>query len=152
MVHFGLGRHLVDIDQANLLPFFTVLFAVYFTYDAALVLLKASALLFYARIFLNRQYSTSFTWCLYMTHFLNIAWFLGIVFSSAFMCKPIAKSWNPTLDGHCGSTPGLWLGSAIPSVAIDLIILLLPLPMIWSLKMSTARKSGITAIFVCGYW
>lgn len=152
MVRFGLGRHLADIDPSNLLPFFTVLFAVYFTYDAALVLLKASALLFYSRIFLNKQYSTWFSTALYVTHFLNIAWFLGIVLSSAFMCKPIAKSWNPLLEGTCGSTPGLWLGSAIPSVVIDLIILLLPLPMIWSLKMSTARKSGITAIFVCGYW
>jgi hypothetical protein len=153
MVHFGLGRHFVDIEPANTLPFFTVLFAVYFAYDTALVLLKASALLFYARIFLGRQYhATWFSWCLYLTHFLNIAWYLGIVFSSAFMCKPIAKSWNPTLEGHCGSTPGLWLGSAIPSVAIDLIILLLPLPMIWSLKMNKARKLGIMAIFVCGYW
>jgi hypothetical protein len=152
MVQFGLGRHFADIDPDDMLPFFTVLFAVYFIYDTALVLLKASALLFFARIFLSQQYSTWFSWCLYATHFLNIAWFLGIVFSSAFMCQPIAKSWNPTLEGKCGSTPGLWLGSAIPSVVIDLIILLLPLPMIWSLKMSTARKSGITAIFVCGYW
>lgn len=152
MIHFGLGRHFGEVEPTKYLPFFTVLFAVYFTYDTALVLLKASALMFFARIFLSRQYATWFSWCLYVTHFLNIAWFLGIVFSSAFMCKPIAKSWNPTLEGKCGSTPGLWLGSAIPSVVIDLIILLLPLPMIWSLKMSTARKSGITAIFVCGYW
>jgi hypothetical protein len=152
MVHYGLGRHLADVDEANVLPFFTILFTVYFTYDTALVLLKASALLFYARIFLNRQYSTSFTYSLYVVHALNIAWFVGIVLSSAFMCKPIAKSWNPFLEGTCGSTPALWLGSAIPSVVIDLIILMLPLPMIWTLKMSIARKSGITAIFVCGYW
>ena len=152
MVRFGLGHHLTSVDPANIIPFSTVLFAVYFTYATTLVLLKASALFFYARVFQTRQYTTWFTWALYATHFLNMAWFIGLTFGQSFMCSPPAKAWNPTLPGHCGSTAALWLGSAVPSVVIDFIILILPLPMIWSLKMSMNRKAAITAVFICGYW
>jgi len=129
-----------------------IIFVIYFIYDSALFLTKLSALLFFSRIFPAYANAAWFNIIIYVTHGLNVAWFLGIIFGTLFMCNPIAKNWNPMLDGTCGETTALWYGSAIPSVIIDLIILLLPLPKIWGLQTSRARKGGIIAIFLLGYW
>ncbi|KAI1810311.1 hypothetical protein GGS20DRAFT_208214 [Poronia punctata] len=44
-----------------------------------------------------------------------------------------------------------YLGSAIPNVVIDLLILILPVPLIWRLRTSLLRKMGITIVFLLGY-
>ncbi len=55
------------------------------------------------------------------------------------------------IDGHCSNEDTLWLGSVIPSVIIDLIILIMPLPMIWKLQMKLTKKILIMGVFMCGY-
>ena len=130
--------------------FLQILFAQYFLYDAGISLVKLSALLFYTRIFTSQ--SPRFRHIIWMTHVLVLLWLLGIWFATLFLCSPIQKQWNPTVAGNCGDTGGLWLGSAIPSVIIDVIILALPMPMLWRLKLMRSRKILITGVFVCGYW
>ncbi|KAK4107383.1 hypothetical protein N656DRAFT_763566 [Canariomyces notabilis] len=147
----GLGRHVWTLETEHLFTILKFIFIIYFIYDGALFLTKLSALLFFSRVFPAHANSAWFNIILYVTHGLNVAWFLGIVFGTVFMCNPIARNWIPMLEGTCGSTTGLWYGSAIPSVAIDLIILLLPLPKTWGLQTSLARKGGIVAIFLLGY-
>ncbi|ROV99191.1 hypothetical protein VPNG_08249 [Cytospora leucostoma] len=44
-----------------------------------------------------------------------------------------------------------WIGAAVPSVVIDIIILILPLPKLWHLKINTARKIGLMTVFILGY-
>ncbi|KAI1662206.1 hypothetical protein F4813DRAFT_396903 [Daldinia decipiens] len=79
------------------------------------------------------------------------SWLLGIIFGTVFMCDPVAKNYIPDMDGRCVDTGALWIGSAVPSVLIDLFILVLPLPKIWGLQMSLAKRSGITLVFMLGY-
>ena len=130
--------------------FLKMLFAQYFIYDAGVSLTTFSALLFYTRIFTSQ--SARFRRTIWMTHALVLLWLLGIWFATLFLCSPIQKQWNPTVDGSCGDTGGLWLGSAIPSVIIDAIILALPMPMLWRLKLKRSRKILVTGVFICGYW
>ncbi len=131
---------------------FKLFYIVYYVYDITLFLAKTSALLFLSRLFPRHANPAWWNFALWTTYGLNIAWFLGICFGTAFMCKPLAKAWNPFLPGECGPTSALWIGSAIPSVAIDLIILLLPLPKIWTLKIGPAKKAGVLLVFILGYW
>lgn len=153
LVHFGLGRHIWTIQkEEDLLMVFKLFYVVYYVYDAALFLTKMSALLYLTRLFPTHANSTWWNWALWITHGLNGAWFIGICCATAFMCKPLAKGWNPLLPGECGTTSSLWIGSAVPSVFIDLLILLLPLPKIWTLKISTTRRTGVTIVFILGYW
>lgn len=55
------------------------------------------------------------------------------------------------MDGHCSNVDTVWLGSVIPSTIIDLIILIMPLPMIWKLQMKLTKKILVMGVFVCGY-
>lgn len=152
MVRLGLGHHIWTISDSDLSVFLKLLYAIYFLYDFALFFTKMSALLFFSRVFPTYANSVWFNRALLITHVLNFLWFIGIVFGTVFMCKPVAKGWNPFLDGTCGPTLGLWIGSAVPSVVIDLIILTLPLPKIWGLQMNKKRKVGLTVVFLLGYW
>ncbi|KAJ5715856.1 uncharacterized protein N7483_013037 [Penicillium malachiteum] len=151
MGYFGLGRHAQFVETKDLFIFLRLLYAVYYVYDIGLFFTKTSALLLLSRIFPWHANAKWFNYTIVATHCLNCAWLTGIIFGTIFMCNPVQKGWNSTLPGHCGTTSHLWLGSAIPSVIIDLIILLLPLPKIWSLKMTTRRKMAIIGVFVIGY-
>ncbi|KAI2890473.1 hypothetical protein CBS76997_6660 [Aspergillus niger] len=151
MGFYGLGHHAQFVDSKDLAIFLRLLYAVYYVYDIGLFFTKLSAILFLSRIFPWHANSKWFNYTIVATHCLNCAWLVGIIFGTTFMCNPVQKGWNPTLPGHCGTTSALWLGSAIPSVIIDLIILLLPVPKIWSLQMTTTRKLGIIGVFVIGY-
>ena len=59
---------------------------------------------------------------------------------------------------HTGSAEGLfyenlaWLyvGSWVPHIFIDLMLLGLPVPLLWKLQMQSTRKLILTAIFAVG--
>lgn len=125
---------------------------VYFIYDAGLFLTKLSVQLFLRRVFPKNNSGTWFNLGLWVAHSINLAWLIGIVFGTVFLCDPINKSWNPSMPGQCGSTSSLYIGSAVPSVTIDLIVLILPLPKLWSLHIDRSRKIGLIIVFTFGYW
>lgn len=154
MIDAGFGRHLealyVTPDKISYLS--KMNWAGNFVYDIALFLSKIAALLFLARVFPRGANSKWFNWALWTTFGLNVAWLLGIIFGTIFFCWPISKNWNVTEPGHCGTQFDLLVGSAVPSVVIDLIILILPLPKLWQLRINRAKKIGLMGVFVLGYW
>ncbi|KAL6716059.1 hypothetical protein ACLMJK_007021 [Lecanora helva] len=148
-VNLGLGQHVKTISPANSTQLFKVLWSSYFMSDLALTLSKTSVLLFYARIFSIR--STWFKWGLWLAHTLNFLWWLSSIARCLLFCTPVDKYWNHKKPGHCRGGGALYIGSAVPSVVIDILILLLPLPIIARLSMKASRKALVTGVFVCGY-
>ncbi|KAI1383545.1 uncharacterized protein F4822DRAFT_420937 [Hypoxylon trugodes] len=153
LVDAGLGRHVTALSPEALLACSKLIVVIYYVYDVALFTSKVSALLFLSRIFPKYTNPTWFNTALYVAHGLNVTWLIAILFATIFQCNPVQKAWNPdpNLPGKCSSNAVLLTGSALPSVGIDLFILLLPMPKIWRLQMSLARKAGITLVFILGY-
>lgn len=54
--------------------------------------------------------------------------------------------------GRCLNTNRWFLGSTISSVIIDVYIMFLPLPVLWTLHTGRARKVVLTGFFFCAYW
>ncbi|RCI07612.1 hypothetical protein L249_1653 [Ophiocordyceps polyrhachis-furcata BCC 54312] len=127
-IHDGFGRHLDTLPGPGLLRINKYVFILYFLYDGGLFFTKESALAFLSRVFPRRATPRWFYICLWVGHGLNLTWLSGVFFGTLFTCDPIAKSWNDLIPGHCGLISGLFVGSAVPSVFIDLFILVLPLP------------------------
>lgn len=152
LVDLGLGHHLSTIPFEDLVPLLKLLFAAHFAWDIALYLAKESALLFFRRVFPKENSTTIFNIALWVTHGLNTLWLIGIVLGAILRCDPVALNWFPTLPGTCGPLQGAWLGTAIPSLFIDFIILLLPMPTIWGLQTSQSKRVGLTITFTLGYW
>lgn len=152
MIQFGFGKHITTIPYTDLIPLLKRLFALYFFYNAAFLFARASCLLFYARAFATPTASPWFKWALWITHALNVIWFVGINLGTAFQCSPVKKVWNPLVMGWCNSLSTTWLGGTVPSVLIDFVLLVLPLPMIWGLRIRVGPKIGLVSVFFVGYW
>ncbi|KAF6239402.1 hypothetical protein HO173_002664 [Letharia columbiana] len=146
----GLGKHISLVSPDNIVKGLLLLYADYPLYDTAISLPRFSALLFYARVF-NAHSNRLLRTVLWTTAALNMAWLIFAIVSSIFQCTPIEKVWKPSIQGHCINTYDWWMSSAISSVIIDLIILLIPLPILWKLQLPPLRKYLLLGVFVCGY-
>ena len=147
-VSIGLGRH---ISRAPGPPsqLAKILFVENLIYNSGLTLVKMSVLLFYTRLFSNdRAYRTAF----WITGALIVGWWVAIDLLAIFSCVPPKKSWLPKTPGHCLSSHNGQLGATIPNVIIDVLLLVLPIPMLWRLHISTGRKMGLVGVFTAGYW
>jgi hypothetical protein len=73
--------------------------------------------------------------------------FIGSIATILRLCVPIALNWDKTLRGTCGDNGGAELAGAGFNLALDVIIFLLPLPVVWELHMSTQKKAAVMATF-----
>ncbi|KAI8626980.1 hypothetical protein F5Y19DRAFT_477873 [Xylariaceae sp. FL1651] len=146
----GTGRHMWTLNSVEIALFVKLLFAAEQLFGISLCLSRASALLFFQRLFPRSTNSTWFQTSLWTIFGLNIVWWLGTIFGSVFNCTPIQKAWDISLSGKCGPTLTLCFAAAVPSVLIDFLILLLPLPKIRRLHISFLRKFGLSIVLMLG--
>lgn len=74
----------------------------------------------------------------------------GFVF--LYMCQPIIFFWDPTVPGggKCGDIYGGFLACAALNVATDILILLMPIWLIWPLRVGLLKKLGVGIIMMTG--
>jgi hypothetical protein len=120
-----------------------------FVYNTALSLVKLSVLLFYIRIFRTvSKYRPAF----YAVGFTIVGWWIAIDFVALFTCIPIRKSWIPTLPGECINTQHTFVAATTSNILVDVLLLIVPMPMLWKLQVGTPQKFALLGIFACGYW
>lgn len=120
-------------------------------YSVANPPIKAAILLEWTRIFVPTGTRNAFWWT---CHILAVS--LGMLFvagiAATFMeCTPYEAIWDfRVADKHCYDKHKLEISSAALHFTYDLIILILPQKVIWSLQMSVKQKLGVAAIFSVG--
>lgn len=119
-------------------------------WNAAVAMPKFSALFFYHRIF-QRTHQWFFI-ALWIAGFLNVLWLIGAELSTVFQCRPVRAVYDITVKGHCFPQWKWQLATTVPSVIIDVFILLIPLPLLATLQVSKKRKLLLISVFICGYW
>jgi hypothetical protein len=145
LYHGGIGYHLEDLGTAQVQTILKLLLAVQITYALCMSLLKISICLLYAQIFTQKWVKIS----VYILMGLSAAWALMTILIGVLICKPISAQWDP-LSGTCGDqNAGLAAVSGVELV-IDAFIILLPLPVVWSLRIATPTKVATTALFGLG--
>lgn len=76
----------------------------------------------------------------------------GILIGS-LMCRPFAYSWDRTIaGGHCGDSLKMELSTCVVNIILDFMIVLLPLPLLWTLHVSLKKKALLSGIFSLGLW
>lgn len=115
-------------------------------YDINVSLFKISILLLYRRVF-------SVPW-LRVAVDINIAFItaftITLVGKDVFACTPIRKQWMPELPGHCINVQATYYWASAVFLLTDLIILVLPQPLVWRLQISRKQKLGLTVVFCLG--
>ena len=70
--------------------------------------------------------------------------------AEARQCTPRQKQWNPTIPGHCTDKHQAGVFSGSINALSDSLILILPLPLICRLQMSSKKKWWLLAVFGFG--
>lgn len=118
-------------------------------YLVELTLAKLSILAMYWRIF-PAGFVVVRRGCIILST-LALAWFGSSATITCTQCQPLEKVWNQAIPGRCIDPAMLALGNAVPNMAIDLAILLLPMYEISRLHMARAQKIAIAAIFLLSF-
>lgn len=145
VMNYGLGRHMWDVPLDSLYPKWmlnNLLVAMIFC--AATGLAKGSILLFYLQIFPNRSMVVA-TWTVFA---FTLAYSFACVLVNLFSCHPVRGSWeiDESLAAVCIDRPLFYLAQAALGIATDVATLVLPLPMLKSLRLPW--KQRVTAAFV----
>ncbi|KAL9630654.1 MAG: hypothetical protein Q9164_006311, partial [Protoblastenia rupestris] len=85
--------------------------------------------------------------------FLIIGWTIAFFFSLVFICRDYFSAYWISLEvekAHCVDTSMLHNAFAISDVVTDVLIIILPIPMILRLHLTIRRKMGLCAIFGLG--
>ncbi|CAG8164742.1 unnamed protein product [Penicillium olsonii] len=77
-------------------------------------------------------------------------YWVATIFVLSFLCQPIEYNWNHNIPGRCGDVRKILYASAGFNMVMDLVVVLLPLPVIWGLRMSSRKKMGVTTSFAIG--
>ncbi|MCJ1463094.1 hypothetical protein MMC07_001699 [Pseudocyphellaria aurata] len=144
----GAGKHERDLTLSEKILLLKYMTLGLITYGLTITAVKISILSLYRRVF-NTVPLKKVT---LVVGFLCVTWLCGDVFSTIFFCSPISAAWDPELvfTNHCRDFQAFLLGITISNLLLDVIILCMPLPMIWSLKLSTSKKLEISGIFLLG--
>ncbi|VUC36768.1 unnamed protein product [Clonostachys rosea] len=152
-VPYGLGRHQDTIPAADLIPFTQLSFIqsivplmggiAFLKIAIALELmkLKGNALAWYNTVL----------WCLigFVVAYTLLAWFSFFLF-----CRPMAKYWDPSIEGSCYSV-SLFVKFGLVNTAFniftDVAFATLPVPIVWLLKMPLKTRLYLVGVLSLGY-
>jgi hypothetical protein len=108
---------------------------------------KASIIIQYFHVFPTRNMRIV---CWVMAVIL-IACGTWMVLSAFLNCIPVAKFWNPDIQGHCLQDKPLWFSNASLNMLTDVAILIIPIPALASLRLPVKHKVSLCCLFALGW-
>lgn len=124
-------------------------------YSLIIVPLKVSLILQIRRIFIPHSRSLHsrplLLWVIDSFLALNVMFYITLFLFQFLACRPLAHAWNPLVEGKCvKDSLAVHIVSAGINTVSDLIIVVLPQPIIWRLELDRQKKWGLTAVFLLG--
>ncbi|KAJ5709860.1 hypothetical protein N7493_009452 [Penicillium malachiteum] len=89
-----------------------------------------------------------FHWISVATGIIVAAYLIAAILAMNLICRPINFMWDMTVKGTCEDGTPLMYASAGFNLIIDLIVVALPMPVIWTLQMPKDRKAGVIWAFL----
>ncbi|RDW79336.1 uncharacterized protein DSM5745_06188 [Aspergillus mulundensis] len=143
---FVVGVTLSDLGKEKIKTLMHGLYAVLHLITWTSTLTKLSVLALYHRAFPSETLNV----CIWIAATLSIGWLIGFEVTWFLLCNPIRKFWHFDQAGYCRNmlAPIYVLGSF--NVAIDLGILILPLPLIAKMRITRHQKILLCCLFSVG--
>lgn len=144
----GVGIHIWDLRQEQVKMVRIWSFATQLTFTWAVSLTKLSILLFYLRFCTTRAFKIS----IYCTMAFLVAWTINWTFLVTFQCVPVEAYWRlPKSGDHCIPLQNeMHLLHGSTNLVTDILVLLLPVPTVWSLQMPMRQKLTLIGVFTLG--
>ncbi|MCJ1249518.1 hypothetical protein MMC30_006744 [Trapelia coarctata] len=146
----GVGYHEAAVymrDPTTLITWAKYTLIIPMVYLPAVVLPKMAILVLYLRIFITKPYIIS---CWTLAGLLIANW-IGTTVAGFCICFPFEFLWNRSIPGgHCIDINAWYRWSSLMNIITDVIMLVLPLPVIWKIQSSRKVKIGLTITFAMG--
>ncbi|KAH7310709.1 hypothetical protein B0I35DRAFT_514727 [Stachybotrys elegans] len=146
-VQHGLGLHESDLAAGtDISVSLQLFFFKQFIYYIAIGATKISILLLYIRLFPQPTWKAVF-WVL--------IWFVALTevsctLAGIFQCNPIEKAWYTDLPGTCLDQTALFVANAGLHIFQDIVIYLIPVPLLWNIHRSLKQRISIITVFAIG--
>jgi hypothetical protein len=144
----GLGMRVSDVSFEALREYFKLnIIGSMTTYNLAAMCTKSSILLFYLRF----PSSRAFQLATYTVLITSVGYTTSGVFVFTYNCSPMEKSWDRNLEGSCIDSAAALLARAVLNVATDFAILLLPVWLLWPIRLwSVWHKLSVLVVLMAG--
>ena len=115
---------------------------------ASITFIRASIIFLYIRVFPTRIFRR----ICYAVLAINFLFFTGTILADCLICQPIAYRWDRMAgrSGHCGDQKSLDLFIGIFNLVLDITAVVLPMPILWGLKMAVTKKVMLSGMFGMG--
>lgn len=143
----GMGTHLVHLTREQKLQVFKYFYLMQVSYKFAINMSKASILLLYIRLFGTADWFRYL--CLGMLGCVGTYCIVSVI-ATIFQCTPVIRAIDKSIPGTCIDLARFWFANAGFAISTDIIILLLPVPLVCKLKISRQQKLALIAIFAVG--
>ncbi|RYN53376.1 hypothetical protein AA0114_g4435 [Alternaria tenuissima] len=152
---YGFQWHVWDQTRETLVTTREIAMAIELNYMLSTTLVKVSILCFYRRI--GDRLTNQFIYWVYGTIVFCIVYGIVFTFAIVFTCTPVVGffrlfdiAWRLQNELTCRNEGALIVACAAISSVQDFIICMLPILLIWNLKIGKRQKMGLCAIFGLG--
>ena len=144
---YGMGLHQKDLPDDLQVDYYRWIDIGSPFYILSLLGYKMAILLLYLRIY---RINKPFRYATFATMFIIFGYLFSNFWTQLFGCHPFDKEFNKKLPGHCIDQIKSDYAYGSLNFITDLILFVLPLPMIWKLQLDIREKIGISLIFMVG--
>ncbi|KAH6683486.1 hypothetical protein F5X68DRAFT_262941 [Plectosphaerella plurivora] len=143
----GLGRHMETLNSHNQSRLITVVLVLSLGYHFVLMILKAAFLLQYRRSFPLPGFQRL---CDIFLAFL-LCWTIAGAIAGGATCTPGSGMIEANKEA-CETGFQVWMVHGILNIITDVVIYIMPLPLIKTLPLSKGQKIGLIAVFSLGFF
>ncbi|MCJ1393209.1 hypothetical protein MMC18_006081 [Xylographa bjoerkii] len=147
VVYAGVGQHAADLSTFQVAAAKQCLLAAEMTWVMCTTSIKLSILCLFVRLFPIRRVRIE----AYILIGIVTTFCLAALLAFLLQCRPIQANWDPTIEAVCGNQAASWLGTGITNILTDVMVLALPIPSVWNLKLPRVTKIGLIGIFGVGF-
>ncbi|KAB5511462.1 hypothetical protein GE09DRAFT_1164819 [Coniochaeta sp. 2T2.1] len=147
LLAYGPGLHVWTLQPAEVKEYTRTFFVSVILYRTSLVAIKICFLLHYLRIFPLENIRKA---CFVLLATV-VVWGSLQLPLLIFQCRPISAFWDKTIESTCFPMAPQWYTHAVGNIAIDIAILILPLPVLKTLTLPMAEKICLLGIFSLGF-
>ncbi|KAI0844146.1 hypothetical protein F5Y00DRAFT_249447 [Daldinia vernicosa] len=146
----GIFIHQWDFRGRDIAEYLKVIFMGMCFWAASTAMMKSAILLEWIHIFSAANTRTIFHRSCKILLIFTPLFYASLIIALNLSCTPYRRIWDKTLTGTCIDIKAIHIAATATNVILDIAILILPQRIIWKLKMSKAKKFGLSAVFAIG--
>ena len=112
----------------------------------AVTIIRAAILFLYIHLFATRRFLIA---C-YSVLAFNLLLGASAVIADCLICRPISYRWAGNIDGSCGDQRALDMCIAVFNLLQDVVVVVLPMPVLWGLRIPRDKKVALSCMFGIG--